>query len=252
MGQPDYQTKDFKVADLMVSGTGEWNMELISKLLPNEAQDILSIRPNKLGAQDSLIWLPTKNGEYSTKTGYFTALKRMETYENAPLVPQPCNWMKDIWLLPLPPKIRVFLWKIVRGALPLGDNLETRGITTTTNCVFCGLKETVNHMFLACNFATEVWSLAPIHCGDNLANARDFTAALQASKASPNLPPRGMVKGSLFPWIVWTIWKTRNQRVFENIHFSTVEVIHKAVIEAREWEEAQAGNNVESAVLKKP
>lgn len=71
MGPLDLITKYLTVAELIIADTGKWNMRKIMNLLPQEAQNILCIRPSKLGAKDSYIWLSTKDGEkYSTKTGY--------------------------------------------------------------------------------------------------------------------------------------------------------------------------------------
>ncbi|KAG2332543.1 hypothetical protein Bca4012_017886 [Brassica carinata] len=133
--------------------------------------------------------------------------------------------MKDVWLLPLPPKLRVFIWKVVRGALPLGDNLETRWLKDLSKCTFCGLRENANHLFLTCDFAKTVWSLAPIAHGTFLTTATSFTAALQESRKTPNLPPTGVTTGSL------------NQKIFENRRFTETETLSKAVADAREWTE---------------
>ncbi|KAL0724277.1 hypothetical protein Bca4012_038876 [Brassica carinata] len=247
MGPLESSSMELKVADLLNADTRDWNEELVCKLLSNEASDILCIKPSKTGATGTFCWLPTLYGEYTTKTGYYSALKQLESTEASAVTSQPCDWMKDIWLLPLPPKLRVFLCKIVRGALPLGDNLETRGITDNSKCIFCGLKETANHLFLSCDFAKSIWSLAPILHGPSLATTTDFTVALQASRKMPNLPPTGVKIGSLFPWIVWSIWTTRNQRIFENRHFTGRETLRKSTADAREWEEAQTDNTQQLA-----
>lgn len=125
MGPPEQSTQDVKVADLLCSTTGNWNRELVSHIFPIDAPAILSIRPSRTGAPDIHCWIPTKNGEYTTRTGYYAALddhhKPLQALPNPPT----CDWMGDIWSIHLPPKLRVFLWKIVNGALPLGENLET-------------------------------------------------------------------------------------------------------------------------------
>lgn len=59
---------------------------------------------------------------------------------------------------------------------------------------------------LSCQFAASVWTFAPILHSHTISTDPDFTAALQTSWKSINLPPAGVHLGSLFPWIVWTIW----------------------------------------------
>ncbi|KAG2290633.1 hypothetical protein Bca52824_050237 [Brassica carinata] len=38
-----------------------------------------------------------------------------------------------------------------------------------------------------------------------------------------------------WPWIIWNIWKRRNEVHFENKCLSAVELLHKSVQEAKEW-----------------
>lgn len=83
-----------------------------------------------------------------------------------------------------------------------------------TKCVFCGLQETVDHLFISCQFATSVWEAAPFSNVQATLGTTNFTSVLQASRKLVNLPPTGVHLVSLFPWIVWTIWLTRNQRIF--------------------------------------
>ncbi|RID46249.1 hypothetical protein BRARA_I02929 [Brassica rapa] len=85
----------------------------------------------------------------------------------------------------------------MRGALLLGDNLETRGLMDSSKCTFCSLRETANHLFLTCNYAKTIWSLAPIAHRASLTNATSFTTELQASKKLSNLPTTGVTNGSL-------------------------------------------------------
>ena len=75
MGPPDLETKDLTVADLLDQPSGTWNRELVSHIFPAAAPSILCLRPSIFGALDKHCWLPTKDGEYSTRTGYFTALE---------------------------------------------------------------------------------------------------------------------------------------------------------------------------------
>ena len=130
-------------------GTKEWNKELIQQILPHEASDILCIKPSTTRASDTYSWTLTSNGDYSTKSGYYTTLNSTYPAEPTTTNQARCNWIKDIWTLPLPPKISVFFCKAIRGALPLGSNFEMRGITTNTGFVFYEMGESVDHMFLS-------------------------------------------------------------------------------------------------------
>lgn len=75
--------------------------------------------------------------------------------------------------------------------------------------------------------------------GHTISSSPTFTLALQESKKLLNLPPSGIHIVSLFPWIVWTIWLTRNQRIFEYKRFDEQDTLAKAINDAKEWHEAQ-------------
>ncbi|KAG7599379.1 Ribonuclease H-like superfamily [Arabidopsis suecica] len=44
---------------------------------------------------------------------------------------------------------------------------------------------------------------------------------------------------SAFPWIIWYIWKARNEKIFENIDKDPIEVLRLAEKEAQLWQTAQ-------------
>ncbi|XP_013616938.1 PREDICTED: uncharacterized protein LOC106323345 [Brassica oleracea var. oleracea] len=53
-----------------------------------------------------------------------------------------------------------------------------------------------------------------------------------------NLPPSGLSQ-PLYPWILWNLWLSRNQILFEDKRFSEIETTNKAIKDCREWQLAQ-------------
>ncbi|KAJ4872358.1 Uncharacterized protein Rs2_45973 [Raphanus sativus] len=148
------------------------------------------------------------------------------------------SWQKCIWAPPLLPKIKIFLWKCARNALPTRDNLQRRNITTNTSCLRCGESETLLHLLFHCPFAAEVWSLTPWSAPFDPQASVSFKENLAASSLRINLPPVGIVS-NIFPWIVWCIWISRNQLFFEKKSSSPQEVLNRAITACKEWEGAQ-------------
>jgi hypothetical protein len=57
------------------------------------------------------------------------------------------------------PKIRVFWWRIVHNAVAILEYLKVRKCTGNPVCPLCLMEsESVEHVFLRCTFALEVWN----------------------------------------------------------------------------------------------
>uniref|UniRef100_A0A0D3DZ98 RNase H type-1 domain-containing protein n=1 Tax=Brassica oleracea var. oleracea TaxID=109376 RepID=A0A0D3DZ98_BRAOL len=57
------------VADLLIPETREWDIQRINLILPDYKDLITNLKPSRTGAPDKLIWLGTKSGDYTTKSG---------------------------------------------------------------------------------------------------------------------------------------------------------------------------------------
>ncbi|VVB09647.1 unnamed protein product [Arabis nemorensis] len=137
----------------------------------------------------------TKNGAYTTKTGY--VLLQLETEQ--PNTTQ-FNWQANIWKLRTSPKIKTFLWKAAVNGLPVGEALQRRGIEVDGLCKRCGALETVQHMLISCPFAQAVWELAPVTSPHRLLIGDSVSELLSKAKKWINLPPSGCT-AHLHAWI---------------------------------------------------
>lgn len=68
------------------------------------------------------------------------------------IVSHPMIW----WALPIPPKIKVFMWLTFRNRILSRVNLHKRGWEGDTTSVFCSCNETINHLFLNCQLVRQV------------------------------------------------------------------------------------------------
>ncbi|VVB14596.1 unnamed protein product [Arabis nemorensis] len=50
------------------------------------------------------------------------------------------------------PKLKLFRWKVIQGAIPLGENLAKRGLLGDTNCLHFTEEETTIHLFFPLPF----------------------------------------------------------------------------------------------------
>ncbi|XP_056852238.1 uncharacterized protein LOC130508709 [Raphanus sativus] len=226
---------DLRVADLLTTDL-QWNKTRVQEILPSVAPQILCLKPSQTGASDAFIWQKTSSGTYTTKSGYYSA--RMDHVQQEAMINSDFDWKKDVWKNTCSPKLKVFLWSILKGALPLGDNLQRRGINTEVKCPRCQGEETTIHTFFLCPFAVEVWKLIPLRDVVHIATDEAIPEVLTKFRNSICLPPSG-ITNNILPWVVWSIWLSRNALIFEALTSPPEEIATRAIRLGREWTYAQ-------------
>ena len=136
VGPAREEDRDLMVLDLICRGSMEWNMTRINQVLPHLSNEIRKIKPSLLQIEDSYAWLAAKNGNYTAKSGYYVALSIDQA--NTDISSSAKETAKAVWNSNVSPKIQLFLWKIINGALPLGENLATRRLLNNSLCGLCG------------------------------------------------------------------------------------------------------------------
>ncbi|ESQ45920.1 hypothetical protein EUTSA_v10011015mg [Eutrema salsugineum] len=139
----------------------------------------------------------------------------------------------------------MFIWKALQNALPVGEQLAIRQITTTSKCCRCPENESVFHLLFNCPFAVEVWNRSPWTSGLITSNWTDVLSGLKDVMELSTLPPTGLPKRSLYPWILWNLWTARNQKIFSSRLLMADELISKEFGEAREWKDNQITPNLD-------
>lgn len=113
------------------------------------------------------------------------------------------------WKLPVPPKIRVFMWLVSKNRILIKHNLQKRGWTGNFYCHFCGMAEEVDHLFLSCTYSKTVWfwmgQCQDFFTGWHSMSESDivtFALTLKAENRSAFL--------IVVSAVCWSIWKHRN------------------------------------------
>jgi len=239
MGPAPSSSKELLVHELFLPETVEWDMLKIFTLFPEHVDTIKMLKPSRLGAEDRRIWVLHPSGNYSTKSGYYSA--RNKTCLNQTRVLPEVNWKAEVLSVVTAPKIKTFLWQCLHGALPTGTQLAARQIVIDTACCKCHDPESMLHVLFTCPFASAVWQQAPFKRRVESTLFQDVRGGLLVVHAQTCLPPVGLGLAQLAPWILWTLWTIRNQQVFNNKIFTIEETLVKAVKDVREWQEAQTG-----------
>lgn len=162
MGPAREADMNLTVSDLFLQGSNEWDEAKIQNMLPHLKEKIKAIKPSLSGAPDKRVWLGTATGEYTNKSGYKVALKIRERENPIVNEMQDIDWFKSVWKLNTSPKVKLFLWKVLHNAIPVGEQLAIRNIAVDTRCKRCNTLESINHLFIHCPYARKVWEALPV------------------------------------------------------------------------------------------
>ena len=151
------------------------------------------------------------------------------------------------WKLKCSPKLRHFVWQILFGTLPVFKNLKTRGIDCDLRCSMCGAdEESTNHVLFECPTALQSWALSKIPSSPAI-----FPNSPSVFTNMDYLFWRVKREDEFeyFPWILWYIWKTRNDKIYSNRNDNPQEILRQADVESTVWKEAQLAHGASANTL---
>lgn len=100
----------------------------------------MHLRPSITETQDLLYWKLSKTGSYTVKLGYYVQrqLNAEVAQPNQVLLsssPQLRNtFMHKLWMLNIPPKLKIFWWKLLHNGLLVATILVRRGCIVNPEC----------------------------------------------------------------------------------------------------------------------
>lgn len=105
------------------------------------------------------------------------------------------------------------MWQVLSETLPVAKTLKARGIQCDLQCSICGAEEeSINHVLFECPPALQTWALSRIPSPPGiLPSSLVFTSLDYLFWRLPK-----EVDSDYFPWIVWYIWKNRNEKIHQN------------------------------------
>ncbi|KAL0296126.1 UNVERIFIED_CONTAM: hypothetical protein Sradi_6664700 [Sesamum radiatum] len=225
LSPPNAAFPDMRVCDLIDATTKEWNHGLLRELFWQEDIDaILAIPLSLIDGEDFFIWHHTPNGLFSVRSAYHVAL----SLAHQPL-PSSSNlaspvW-KTIWKANVPSKIRVFIRKVAHNALPTDRNLlQKLRFEPLAFPLCCSEDEDVEHVFLRCPFARQVWALS--HIPWALISGFSADSCGWVEHLAKSLPTEDFDR---LLTICWMIWWNRNRALMERRFFQADELLSFAL-----------------------
>jgi len=139
----------------------------------------------------------------------------------------------SLWKIKVPLKIKFFLWYLRQGVILTKDNLAKRQWKGCTDCCFCGVQESIQHLFFECPIASLVWNAISITFG--ITKPRSASDLFGGWIGRFPLKQRNRVLLGIAA-ICWAIWLCRNDVVFQQSKpNSSLQVIFRAAYWIRSW-----------------
>jgi hypothetical protein len=204
------------VSDLIDPTTKTWKEDIVREIFYKpDADEVLQINIPSLNGDDFIAWNYEKNGVFSVRSAYRLGLD-LKLNEHAPGIsskPAGERAMWDIiWKARVPPKVRVFGWKLVNNALGVQDLRCQRHMDIIPTCQICGMEaETIYHAMIKCSTAVALrnrlmddWGLPDDQFFNN--TGPDW-AIISLSQVNEQMRAK-----ILFLW--WRTWHLRNNIIF--------------------------------------
>ena len=151
---------EVRVNSLINAHTRNWDVDLLQTLFKlEEVQLIRGISLGNVSTGDRLIWPHTQSGTYTVKSGYNLLSKEKEQSDPHTNTSAPSHKLwKIIWSLSVPLKVRNFMWRAAKNAIPVKTNLVKRQVLQEEICDQCkSHSEDVLHALWMCPCLTEAW-----------------------------------------------------------------------------------------------
>lgn len=182
---------------------------------------------------DEVYWCKENHGHYSVRSAY-----RL-------LQAQKLNWREEdktsfwrrIWRIRVPPKVLNLVWRSLSYCLPTTVMLQQKGVSLPVVCPVCKVEnETIEHIFLRCAQAVQCWQIV--------------------------LPEFQNAGGRLWQWwerilnhvdsdkraeiatVCWSLWKARNEMVWNNRSTRIYVIIAQAKQYLEHWRYAQKSTTI--------
>lgn len=231
---PPQGALELTVKDLWTPQLKEWNEPLIRMLFSPQQVDAILATPLLSSVEvDACIWSPHPSGNYSVRSAYHMAMNQMTDTSHLRVEG---DWTY-LWKLNIPPRVKVFLWRASRNCLPTRTKLQCRGVQCPNLCVTCNNDlETTWHTFIMCPKASACWNCQGL--GEAVANAM-----LNSDSFSGwcFMVLRSITKeqGELFALTLWSLWRARNNLLWENIDTPVMTICCRAGTMHGNWQLAR-------------
>lgn len=206
--KPNIDTTNLNYASDLITHDKLWDIVKLNSCFDNHTVNLIKqIKIPTNNSEDKAIWSLTKDNNFSVKSLY----NKLNISD-----PSTADWGK-IWNLKVSPSIKLFMWKIANSILPNSMRVAAKIPNINTTCLLCNNhNETLTHLFLDCNFASQVWNHLNFqmdYVKNGATTCHDWINSWFRDKTRDS----NFIEWAYFcSTINWHIWKARCDKVFKN------------------------------------
>ena len=147
-----------KVEELIDHVNNSWDLAALAANFV--APDVHAIAKTPIGnwGEDCWAWEVERNGNFSVRSAYkILSTSMRHSYEPSSSGAAGNALWNKLWKISVPPRVRDFWWRVIRGFVPCNSVLLTRHIEKAPFCDLCGKEETITHALFDCTWARLFW-----------------------------------------------------------------------------------------------
>lgn len=217
-----------RVRDLMDEDGTRWDSSALAATFPPHiVNSIMAIPISSSNQSDCIRWMFSKDGQFTVKSAYWAAKRLKDVASSTPSSssnnPAPWKWF---WHLRIPHKVKIFLWRCMRGILQTKVNLQRRGSVLDATCPRCCVApETMDHVLRDCQWSFFFWRASILRiippCGESRTHLQEWILQTIQGKNTEFI--------EIFGMLLWSLWKARNSFVFQDSPLRHIDAFNVAI-----------------------
>ena len=157
--------------------------------------------------EDKLSWKPDRNKGLMVKDYYILLVGSNDC----------CFPSKSIWRQKIPSRVAFFVWIAALGKCLMIDNLQKRKVWILDWCCMCKYNgELVDHLFLHCLVAMDLWSMVLGLFGVSWVMPKSVVGLLACWQGWFGRHRNDHIWIIVPHCLMWCLWRERNSRCFED------------------------------------
>ena len=156
--------------------------------------------------EDKICWKTGSTTEFEVRLYYQALVPSIGSFP----------W-KSIWQAKVSPHVAFFSWLASLGKVPTANNLRRRNIILVSWCCMCKVDgESVDHLFLHCALARELWTTVFSLFGMYWVMPKRIVNVLASWKGRLGRHKNRYIWEAVPHCVMWCLWRERNARTFED------------------------------------